>query len=85
MEISKYMMATKAIHKLEDISRDEPDLCHISLECEDDYVGSWVTGIGYVNVIFPKKTTRELTVGETQKYDKMMIPILDFSTQKDTK
>ena len=29
---SKYMMATKAIHKIGDISRPEPDICHIYIK-----------------------------------------------------
>ena len=69
MEIDKYMMATKAYHMLGDISRDEPDLCHVHLEREDDYIGSWVTGFGFIEVKFPKKTTRELTQEEIEKYN----------------
>jgi len=72
---SKYMMATTAIHKLGDISSDEPDLCRVSEETETDYIGSWVTGFGFFGVKFPKETTRELTAEEIEKYNKMHIQI----------
>ncbi len=64
----KYMMATTALHKLGDISRDEPDICHIQEEIDDYYIGSWVTGYGFIGVKFPKETTRELTPEEIDKY-----------------
>lgn len=54
-------MATKAIHKLGDISRDEPDLCIIFQEDAHNYIGNWVTGFGFIDVKFPKETTRNLT------------------------
>lgn len=57
-------MATKAFHNLGDISRDEPDLCAISDEDDENWIGNWVTGLGFVFVKFPKETTRELTEEE---------------------
>lgn len=69
MEFPKYMMATTAIHQLGDISRDEPDLCHIEREEGDNYIGAWVTGFGFIGVQFPKATTRELTEEELTYYD----------------
>ncbi|WP_024516977.1 hypothetical protein [Bradyrhizobium sp. Tv2a-2] len=65
----KYMMATTAIHLLGDISSDTPDICHIEREEGDDYIGAWVTGFGFINVRFPKATTRDLTPEEVEKYD----------------
>lgn len=65
----KYMMATKAIHKLGDISRDKEDICRINKETEKDYIGSWVTGFGFVEVKFPKDTTRKRTPNEIKKYN----------------
>lgn len=66
----KYMMATKAEHEFAgDISREEPDLCQVSKEADDFYVGSWVTGFGFIDVKFPKETTRELTDAESEYYD----------------
>lgn len=70
-----YMMATKAIHLLGDISRDEPDLCHVESEDAENYIGSWVTGYGFCLVKFPKETTRELTPEEVKKYNGMMVGI----------
>lgn len=65
----RYMMATKALHKLGDISRDQPDLCLIRDEDGDDFIGEWVTGFGYIQVRFPKATTRDLTDAERARYD----------------
>lgn len=64
----RYMMATVAHHVLGDLSRDEPDLVIIYGEEADHYVGEWATGIGFVNVRFPKATTRELTDDEKRHY-----------------
>lgn len=71
----KYMMATKAIHLLGDISSDEPDLCAINSEDDENYIGSWVTGMGYINVKFPKATTRELTEEEQQRFHGKVVGI----------
>jgi len=76
-KIDKYMMATKAVHKMGDISRDEPDLCHVHEEALDHYIGSWVTGYGFINVKFPKETTRDLTPEEIKKYNKMRVQLSD--------
>jgi len=65
----RYLMATTATHVLGDISRDEPHLALIYGEDGDDWIGEWVTGIGYINVRFPKATTRELTAEEVALYD----------------
>ncbi len=66
--MARYMMATKAFHKLGDISRDEPDLCIVDSEDTENYIGNWVTGFGFINVKFPKSTTRELTDEEKEKW-----------------
>lgn len=58
--MKKYMMATKAIHKLGDISRNEENLCLICEEDTENYIGSWVTGLGFFNVKFPKKLHESL-------------------------
>jgi hypothetical protein len=60
----RYMMATTAIHMLGDISSDAPDLCSVHAETDTDYIGSWVCGLGFFNVKFPKATTRPLTPAE---------------------
>ena len=73
----RYMMATKAIHQLGDISSDTPDLCNIYAEEGDNYIGQWVTGFGLFDVKFPKSTTRELTKEEKGKFDGTIIAIND--------
>jgi len=71
----RYMMATKAIHKLGDISREEPDLCFVQKESGDVYIGAWITGFGFVEVKFPKETTRSLTNEEIEYYNKKSVRI----------
>lgn len=82
---TKYMMATKAIHMLGDISRDTADLCIVRDEDADNYIGEWVTGYGFVEVKFPKETTKELSPQDIEKYHGMsmslsggMMPALDL-------
>lgn len=64
----RYMIATKAIHMAGDISRDEPDLCYVTSEDDEAYIGHWVTGFGFQKVRFPKATTRDLTTEEQADY-----------------
>ena len=68
--MNKYMMATKAFHQLGEISRDEGDICHIHDETDEHYIGSWVTGFGFIGVRFPKETTRKLTLEEVLRYSR---------------
>lgn len=72
---ASYMMATKAYHYMGDISREEPDLCYIYKETEDYYVGNWITGYGFINVLLPKETTRELTPEEIENYNNTYVQI----------
>jgi len=64
-----HMMATKAYHLLGDISSDEPDICFIYGEADEYWVGQWVTGFGFFDVLYPKETTRELTDQEIKEHD----------------
>lgn len=68
---TKYMMATVAEHITGDISRDTEDICIVSKQTKTNYIGNWVTGFGFANVEFPKKTTRKLTKDEIEKYHGM--------------
>lgn len=65
----RYMMATQAMHAVGDLSRAEPSLAIVYRETESDYVGEWATGVGFVNVRFPRETTRELTDEEKARFD----------------
>ncbi len=70
----RHMMATTATHQCGDISRDQPSLAIIYGETDTDYIGEWATGLGLVNVRFPKATTRNLTDAEKQQYsDKVIV------------
>lgn len=73
--LDKFMMATKAIHKCGDISRDEPELCRIYAEDGENWFGSWVEGFGFFDVKFPKETTRELTDDEINHFKKQNLYI----------
>ncbi len=65
----KFMMATKAFHMLGEVSSKEADICLIHSETEEDYIGSWVTSmVCFVEIRFPKSTTRELTDIEKEIY-----------------
>lgn len=52
------ILATKAIHKMGDISRDEPDDATVYYEDEDNYYGEWDEGYGFIMVQFPKETSK---------------------------
>ena len=78
----KYQMATIAYHQLGNISNDTPDLCSVNAETEEYYVGSWIYGLGFFNVLFPKITTRDLTEEDHEKFDNTYVRI---SSQPATK
>lgn len=71
----RYLMATWAWHATGDISRDEPDLAVIYGETDTDYIGEWVAGVGFINVRFPKTTTRELTGKEIAYYRTRLVEL----------
>lgn len=86
LEKGKYMIATKAIHLMGDLSRS-PDggaenLCWISNEFGDYWIGAWVTGFGFFHVLYPKETTRELTKEEVEKYNKLYVQLSNHPPQK---
>ena len=65
---SIYKLATKAFHGLGDISNDTPDICSVCKEDEENFYGAWVYGIGFIDVRFPKATTRDLNPEEVEYY-----------------
>lgn len=73
--MDKHMMATKAYHKLGDISRDHDDLCRVYDQDDENFYGMWVTGYGFFDVKFPKETTRELTKEEIKQFSEMNISL----------
>lgn len=68
-----YLMATKAIHFVADISRDKPNLCHVFSEDDGNYYGQWVAGYGFAHVRFPKATTRPLTEDEVTHHAALVL------------
>lgn len=69
------MMATRALHKAGDISRDEADLCACFGKMRGYYIGNWVTGFGFVDVKFPVATTRHLTRADKNAFNGKRISI----------
>ena len=78
-KIDCYFIGTTAYHQLGDLNRGEggdgDNLFHASGETDNYYIGMWVTGLGFFNVCFPKKTSRELTEEEIEKFSKTYIQI----------
>lgn len=64
-----YMIGTRALHKLGDISRDGGDLCIIFGKMRGYYIGNWITGLGFVDVKFPIATTRHLSREDKRRYN----------------
>lgn len=79
--IDRYMIATKAIHKLGDLSRDS-DICRVTEEDDDNYYGMWLTGYGFFNVRFPKETTRDMTDEEFEKYSNTSVQLSNHESQR---
>lgn len=63
-------MATSAMHlkSIGDVSSEVPDICLVHKEDTDNFYGSWVFGVCFVDVQFPKATTRDLTPEEVEHY-----------------
>lgn len=66
-----FVMATKAYHKMGEISRDEADLAIVFSEDNENLYGNWFYGYGFIDVRFPKNTTRKPTSEEIEKFKKM--------------
>lgn len=75
LDDTKLMMGTTAYHQLGDISSDVYDWFYAHSETLDYYVGQWVTGLGFVNVVYPKNTTRELTDDELKHFKTLKFSI----------
>jgi hypothetical protein len=75
LEPGLYLMGTTAYHLLGNISSDVDDLFYASFETDGFYIGSWITGFGFINVCFPKETSRKLTPEEIEKYNKTFVQI----------
>lgn len=69
----RYLMATAATHVLGDLSRPEPSLAIVYGETATDWIGEWATGFGYINVTFPKDTSRELTDDERAHFSTQVL------------
>jgi len=57
---------TEAHHVLGDISRDGGSFFRFDVETATDYFGAWLTGFGFIEVRFPKATSRDITDDERE-------------------
>ena len=73
--MKKYMIATKAFHQLEELSRKERGICIINNKDDKNYIGMLVTGFGFFNIKFPKSFIRELTPEEVNKYNSTYVQL----------
>jgi hypothetical protein len=66
----QYMMATKCYYHGDDtpLILEEPELCVVFEENDENYIGNWVEGFGFINLRFPRETTRPLTSSEKEHY-----------------
>ncbi len=78
---SKYLIGTLAFHQTGPLSRKE-DLFRAYGETQKYWVGMWVTGYGFFDVLFPKETSRELTQQEVDHYNNIHIQIGSQPAQK---
>lgn len=78
----RYLMATKAVHLLGDLSEDEPKPCSVHAEDEENYYGMWVLGLGFVGVQFPKATTRPPTEEEKTYWESKKIGMFGSQSGK---
>lgn len=74
----RVIAGSTAYHQLGDISREwginlneRPEYVRIDRETEHYYVGAWVEGFGFFNVVYPKNSIRELSQEEQQVYSKL--------------
>lgn len=72
-----YKIGTKANTKAGDLSRPAGDLCIVFKDTGKNYIGNWVIGLGFVNVKFPKKTTRSLSMEEKAYWNGRKVGIDD--------
>lgn len=73
---SKFLMASGFYHKAySEPDADFFDIVQVYEETNDAYIGSFVFGLGLIDVVFPKNCTRELTKDEILQYDGKFIAI----------
>lgn len=69
-----------AIHKLGNIKRDTYDveLIYAQEETEDEYIGSFIEGFGFINVRFKKSDCRNPTQEELEMIDEGNLELIKF-------
>lgn len=70
----RYLIGSIAHHVLGPINRQD-DIFVAHRETDHYWIGNWITGFGFINVLFPKETSRELTEEEKKKYQKFTFQI----------
>jgi hypothetical protein len=67
---------TTAIHQLGDISRENGDYFYADKKVDDNWIGAWLTGFGFMNVKFPVDTVSELTDEQKQELKRLGPPVI---------
>jgi len=84
MEEGLYMIATEANHQMGELHREfgemsVENLCFVTKETEDHYIGAWITGYGFFNVMYPKKSTRRLTKEEVEYFRTKSVRLANYT------
>lgn len=72
----KRLMGTLSFHLMINNSETEYDWFVASHESKDFWIGCWLTGLGLINALFPKETSREFTEEEQKRYDDAVFVII---------
>lgn len=67
-EFDVFMMATEAHHGKHNLSRTSPGLCRVYSEDDKNYYGQWVEISMFIDVRFPKASTRGLNKWERRLF-----------------
>jgi len=63
-----YIYATKAYHKMGEISREKGDVAIVSQKDTEFYCGNWVEGFGFIHVKFPIESSKVISKEEAEGF-----------------
>jgi hypothetical protein len=77
----RYAMATSWAHKIHEYERRDDDTWSLAAlrgvvqhpQLGRCYIGSWVQGIGFINVLFPEDAVRPCTKPELEEYTTVLV------------
>ena len=72
----KVMIGTIGYHQLGQLGGDDvEDWFYAVSETQDYWIGNWITGFGFFNILFPKDTSRGLTQKELEYFNTLRFTI----------